>query len=139
MKYGIIIIYLCISTLAVPALYGEESVRSEIIKDADALRRDEAKASVVTPKERAAESDVHEIYTITPRVRSGCSMTTALALDAVFPGGGHFYTGNTYTGFTFLALKVLGACSFYYYYMEWKYSRSLYDASKKANENLSED
>ncbi len=64
------------------------------------------------------------------------SLATALLLDLAVPGGGHFYTGDTYTGVTFAALKVVGAYMIYYCYADWKYRRSLYRASRRANENI---
>ncbi len=71
-----------------------------------------------------------------PRRRAGLSMAEALALDLAIPGGGHFYTGNMYTGGAFAALKVLGIWAVYYSFRDWQYRRSLYRAARRANAEL---
>jgi hypothetical protein len=80
--------------------------------------------------------DEKEIDNLIPEGKERISLGTAITLDIVIPGGGHFYTGNYYQGLTFIALKLLGAYSIYYFYQDWRYSRSLYYASRRANESI---
>ncbi len=77
-----------------------------------------------------------EIDNLIPEGKERVSLVSAITLDIVIPGGGHFYTGNYYQGLTFMALKLLGAYSIYYFYQDWRYSRSLYYASRRANESI---
>jgi hypothetical protein len=83
---------------------------------------------------RAAEGD--GVHALAPVRAPEKSLSTALFLDIAVPGGGHFYTGDTYTGVAFAALKAAGAYMIYYCYADWKYRRSLYRASRRANENI---
>lgn len=85
------------------------------------------------------ETEKKEIDNLVPETKKRVSLCSAITLDIVVPGGGHFYTGNYYQGLTFAALKLLGAYSIYYFYQEWQYSRSLYYSSRSANENLDPD
>ncbi|HPA74004.1 MAG TPA: hypothetical protein PKY31_17155, partial [Spirochaetota bacterium] len=80
-----------------------------------------------------------EMRDLRPSVRERVSMPAVLLLDLAVPGGGHFYMGNEYTGYTFLALKILGAYSVYYCYHDWKYRRSLYRAARRANAEIDPD
>jgi hypothetical protein len=77
-----------------------------------------------------------EIDNLIPEGKEKVSLGSAITLDILIPGGGHFYTGNYYQGMTFIALKLLGAYSIYYFYQDWKYNRSLYYASRRANESI---
>jgi hypothetical protein len=80
-----------------------------------------------------------EIDNLIPEEKEKVSLASAITLDIVIPGGGHFYIGNYYQGLTFIALKLLGAYSIYYFYQDWEYSRSLYYASRRANESIDPD
>lgn len=73
---------------------------------------------------------------ITPEQDTGISMTTALTLDLVVPGGGHFYVGNMYTGYFFAGAKLFAAYLIYFSYRDWIYRKSLYRAAKKANAEI---
>lgn len=79
------------------------------------------------------------IYNLTPGGGEKVSLTEALVLDLLVPGGGHFYTGNTGLGVTFASLKVIGLWSLYYCYSDWKYRRSLYYSARDANESIDPD
>lgn len=63
-------------------------------------------------------------------------MATALALDLVLPGGGHFYAGNMYAGYFFAGAKLFAAYLIYFSYRDWVYRKSLYRAAKKANAEI---
>ena len=80
-----------------------------------------------------------EARDLVPAVREEISMPALLMLDLAVPGGGHFYLGNEYAGYSFLALKVLGAYSIYYCYRDWQYRRSLYRAARRANAQIDPD
>lgn len=82
------------------------------------------------------ENQKHEIENLTPRAGEEVSLFMALTLDVTVPGGGHFYTGDYYWGITFCALKLLSVYSVYYFYNEWQFRRSLYNASKRADEEM---
>jgi len=92
-----------------------------------------AETAADTPAGVLAEDGVSALAPIRAPEKS---LATALLLDLAVPGGGHFYTGDTYTGVTFAALKAVGAYMIYYCYADWKYRRSLYRASRRANENI---
>ena len=79
------------------------------------------------------------IDTREPATGRSVSMTEALLLDTVVPGGGHFYTGNYNTGYVFIALKLFGGYLIYYTYRDWKYRGSLYRAAREANDNFDPD
>lgn len=79
------------------------------------------------------------IYNLTPRRGEQVSLTEALVLDLLVPGGGHFYIDNTGLGVTFASLKVIGLWSLYYCYSDWKYRRSLYYSARDANESIDPD
>ncbi len=76
---------------------------------------------------------------ITPQQSEGVSMATALTLDFFVPGGGHFYTGNMYTGYFFAGAKLFAAYLIYYSYRDWMYRKSLLRAAKRANEEIDPD
>ena len=80
-----------------------------------------------------------EVRDLVPAVREDVSMPAVLLLDLAVPGGGHFYLGNEYAGYSFLALKVLGAYSIFYCYRDWQYRRSLYRAARRANGQIDPD
>lgn len=92
-------------------------------------------------KEERKNSDGNrgEVRDLVPAVREEISLPAVLMLDLAVPGGGHFYLGNDYAGYSFLALKVLGAYSVYYCYRDWQYRRSLYRAARRANAQIDPD
>ncbi|MCX7678153.1 MAG: hypothetical protein N2316_02945 [Spirochaetes bacterium] len=73
-------------------------------------------------------------YDVMPTKLESLSLSTALVLDVVIPGGGHFYMGNVYTGYAFASLKLLFLYFIYYSYRDWEYRRSLYRSAQRANE-----
>ena len=97
---------------------------------------DAADAVSVEPAARSDKKREAVVTDMTPQKRPGVSMPFALALDTVVPGGGHFYIGEYVWGAGFAAAKIGGACTFYYFYKEWVYKRSLYQAASKANDAL---
>ncbi len=128
-----ILYFIGITTLSLSVYPGEAVPSAVALKEdvSDSMRaRDDG-----TELFRGAEKK-KEIDNLVPEAKKSVSLFKAITLDIAIPGGGHFYTGNYYQGLTFTALKLIGAYSIYYFYQEWKYSRSLYYSSRMANENL---
>ena len=100
----------------------------------DKYDNDKDNSSAIEPLGK--EKKMGGIENIVPEKGERLSLFNAMALDVAVPGGGHFYTGNHYWGLTFVALKLLGAYSIYYFYHDWRYRRSLYYSAKRANENI---
>lgn len=86
--------------------------------------------------ETSTGGDDEYVRDITPDRGEGVSMTAALVLDLVVPGGGHFYLGNMYSGYFFAGAKILAAYLVYFSYHDWVYRRSLYRAAKRANAEI---
>lgn len=87
--------------------------------------------------EKPTVKKIKEIDNIVPRKKKGISLLNALAFDVFIPGGGHLlYTDNYYWGIFFATMKIAGAYSIYYFYREWRYYHSLYQASKRANQEI---
>lgn len=85
---------------------------------------------------KSGDSGGGQTWDLQPSRRENVSMPAVLLLDLAVPGGGHFYLGNEYAGYSFLALKALGAYTVYYCYRDWQYRRSLYRAARRANEQM---
>jgi hypothetical protein len=89
-----------------------------------------------THAESASGEPDEYLRDIAPERAGGVSMATALALDLIVPGGGHFYCGNVYTGYVFAGVKLFAGYLVYYSYRDWVYRRSLYRAAKRANAEI---
>lgn len=76
------------------------------------------------------------MYDVEPIKSEGISLSTALLMDLIIPGGGHFYTNNIYVGYLFASLKLFSIYCIYYSYREWIYRRSLYSSAQHANEQI---
>jgi len=112
----------------------DKSVDTVSVPDKRALLSGEQNKKAAEPALR--KSGKHEIEDLNPSAGEEVSLFMALTLDVTVPGGGHFYTGDYYWGITFCALKLLGVYSVYYFYQEWQFRRSLYNSSKRANEEM---
>lgn len=69
-----------------------------------------------------------------PEAGEHISYLNYIVIDLVIPGGGHFFRNNRFLGFAFAVLKVVGAFSIYYYYMDVRDRRSLYYSSMRRYE-----
>ncbi len=78
-----------------------------------------------------AGSSGYEVDERIPDVKTRHSILKVFMFDILAPGYGHFYFKNYYWGFTFIALKLLCAYSFYYSYKELGDKRSTYYDSKR--------
>lgn len=84
-------------------------------------------------------SSSENIDDLVPEKTSYISLPLLLAFDFFVPGAGHFYQENYWLGSGFVALKITGAWSIYYFYNQWTFYRSLYHSAKKANQDIDPD
>ncbi len=92
-----------------------------------------------TGKSEPGNGNSFPVDDLIPEQRDSLSLPLLLGLDLLVPGGGHFYRGSYWVGGGFVLFKALGAWSIYHFYRKWDYNRSLYNAAKKANENIDPD
>lgn len=118
------------------AVEGKGETAGGILKRGDAGGVPKKKSGGILPKESKEPGRGKALYDLPPRTGREISVSNALLLDVLVPGGGHFYTDELALGITFAGLKVLGAYSVYYSYKDWKYRRSLYYSARRANQEM---
>jgi len=118
-------------------LYGQTSGNGLVLNErseiSDSMNNRDDNSTGKTGSSVDNETEEPELENIRPVSTRGKSLATALVLDVVLPGGGHFYRGDYYSGTAFLLLKAAGAWSIYFYYRDWEYRASLYHAAVKAD------
>jgi hypothetical protein len=120
---------LCTDVLADPFEYGS-NCSAPLQEDRNQWLSAVNEGSVETGKPEPG------IRAVKPRGNKARSLATALAVDLLLPGGGHFLYGRYLLGAGVCALKTSGAYAIFYYYRDWQYRRSLYYAARRANERL---